>query len=88
MYYREQLLSGNVVVTDDSGNVRIFDNHADADYYEYNNNSDFNWKTKYSDGAAAGKLPELTPQEQIEAMFSEVLIPDLWPEDLIRNSNS
>lgn len=74
MYYREQLPSGNVVVSDDYGKVRIFKNHTDADYYESRNNPDFSWATKLfkkSLFTAEGKL--LTPQEQIEAMFNEVL---------------
>jgi len=70
MYYREQLPSGKVVITDDSGRVRIFNNHTDANYWEYNNNPGFSW-------AKAKRLPELTPKEQIRKMFNDCLDSEL-----------
>lgn len=81
MYHRVQLPSGSIAVTDNSGSVRLFKTHTDANYYESNNNPDFSW-------AKAKRLPELTPKQQIRTMFSEILgpdpIPNLWPKDLLK----
>lgn len=80
MYYREVLPDGKVIITDSSGNVRIFRNSKSANYYESLTTSDSSW-------AKAKRLPELTPKEQIRTMFNEVLgpdpIPNLWPKDLL-----
>lgn len=79
MYYREVLPTGKIAITDTSGNVRIFNNHTDANYWEYNNNTGFRWQT--------ARRQKLTPKEQIRTMFNEILGSDPIPKNLVNSSN-